>query len=46
MIKYAKVDNCDAIICVVYKQFDFTARVLADPLEIAIWHFLRHGPAF
>ena len=43
MIKYDEDNDGDASICVVYKQFHFTALVLAHPLEIAIWHFVRHG---
>ena len=45
MIKYAEVEDGDAAVRVVYKQFHFTALVLAYALEIAIWHLLRHGPA-
>ena len=45
MIKYAKVDDGYAAVRVVYKQFHFTPLVSTNPLEIAIWHLLRHGPA-
>ena len=39
MIKYAEVENGDAVICVTHEQCDFTALVLANPLDIDIWHF-------
>ena len=45
MIKYAKVEDGNAAICVNYKQFYFTALVLANLLEFAIWNFYRHGSA-
>ena len=39
MIKYAEVEDGDAAIRVVHKQFHFTKLVLANPLEIAIYNF-------
>ena len=45
MIKYTEVEDCNAAVSLVQKQLHFTALVLTHPLDIAIWHFLRHGPA-
>ena len=45
MIKSAEVEDGDPAIRVIHKQFYFTALIMAHPLEIAIWHFLKHDPA-
>ena len=45
MIKNAEVEDGDAVICVVHKQFHFMALDLAHRLAIAIWNFFRYGLA-